>query len=81
MGKVGIAKLFRNGRSQAVRLPREFRFEGDEVRIRRVAQGVLLEPLQPDVRQWFAEMDRFNSEPFMAEGRNQPLTPSREIFE
>ena len=29
------AKLFRNGNSQAVRLPREFRFEGDEVRIRK----------------------------------------------
>jgi antitoxin VapB len=39
MGKSGIAKLFRNGRSQAVRLPREFRFEGDRVRIRRIDQG------------------------------------------
>ena len=32
MGKSGVAKLFRNGRSQAVRLPKEFRFEGDAVR-------------------------------------------------
>jgi antitoxin VapB len=32
------AKLFKNGRSQAVRLPAEFRFEGDEVYIRRVAE-------------------------------------------
>ena len=39
MPKTDIAKLFKNGRSQAVRLPREFRFEGDRVRIRRVAQG------------------------------------------
>ena len=38
------AKLFQNGRSQAVRLPKEFRFEGDEVRIRRVGEGVMLEP-------------------------------------
>ena len=45
MPKTDVAKLFQNGRSQAVRLPREFRFEGDRVRIRRVAQGVLLEPL------------------------------------
>jgi len=37
MAKTGVAKLFRNGRSQAVRLPREFRFEGDRVRIRQVA--------------------------------------------
>jgi antitoxin VapB len=39
------AKLFMNGRSQAVRLPKEFRFEGKEVRIRRHGEGVLLEPV------------------------------------
>ncbi len=38
----GIARLFRNGRSQAVRLPREFRFPGDRVRVRRVGRGVVL---------------------------------------
>ena len=43
------AKLFQNGASQAVRLPREFRFEGTEVRIRRVGQGVLLEPVEPQI--------------------------------
>lgn len=36
------AKLFKNGRSQAVRLPKEFRFEGDEVYVKRVAGGVIL---------------------------------------
>jgi antitoxin VapB len=70
-----IAKLFRNGRSQAVRLPHEFRFDGDRVRIRRVARGVLLEPLVTDTTEWFAELDRDDPEPFMAEGRNQPATP------
>ncbi len=39
------AKLFRNGRSQAVRLPREFRFQGTAVRIRREGDKVILEPL------------------------------------
>ena len=39
------AKLFWNGRSQAVRLPKEFRFEGDEVEIRREGSAVILEPL------------------------------------
>lgn len=39
------AKLFMNGRSQAVRLPKEFRFEGTEVRIRKSGNGVLLEPV------------------------------------
>ena len=81
MAKTGTAKLFRNGRSQAVRLPREFRFEGDEVRIRRVPQGVLLEPIIPDAATWFAELDRLNVEPFMKGGRKQPKTPRRRMFE
>jgi antitoxin VapB len=80
MPKPDIAKLFQNGRSQAVRLPKEFRFEGDRVRIRRVAQGVLLEPLVPDMRQWFEELDKFGSEPFPARARRQPVTPKRKIF-
>ena len=46
MGKAATAKLFRNGRSQAVRLPKDFRFPGDEVRIRREGDAVVLEPLQ-----------------------------------
>ena len=43
---MGTAKLFRNGRSQAVRLPKEFRFEGEEVSIRREGESVILEPLK-----------------------------------
>jgi antitoxin VapB len=39
------AKLFWNGRSQAVRLPKEFRFSGDEVLIRRADDKVILEPV------------------------------------
>jgi antitoxin VapB len=42
------AKVFWTGRSQAVRLPKEFRFEGKEVRIRRHGKGVLLEPIATD---------------------------------
>lgn len=74
------ARLFRNGRSQAVRLPREFRFEGERVRVQRVGRGVLMEPIFADVAEWFAELDRFGPETFMAEGRRQPPTPAREIF-
>ena len=82
MPKTGVAKLFRNGRSQAVRLPQEFRFEGDRVRIRRTDQGVLLEPLISDPGKWFEELDRFDLERFMVKGRrNQPITPRRRIFE
>ena len=42
-----IAKLFINGGSQAVRLPKEFRFEGEEVSVRRLGRGVVLEPVVP----------------------------------
>jgi antitoxin VapB len=80
MAKTRLAKIFRNGRSQAIRLPREFRFEGNCVRIRRIDQGVLLEPVIPNASSWFEELDRFNGEPFMAKRRNQPITPRRGIF-
>jgi len=40
------AKLFPNGRSQAVRLPKDFRFPGDEVSIRREGDAVILEPIK-----------------------------------
>lgn len=43
---MSTAKLFRNGRSQAVRLPKEFRFEGEEVSIRREGDSVVLEPVK-----------------------------------
>jgi len=41
------AKIFQNGRSQAVRLPKAFRFEGTEVKIRKEGEKVILEPLVP----------------------------------
>ncbi|HYR58286.1 MAG TPA: AbrB/MazE/SpoVT family DNA-binding domain-containing protein [Chthoniobacteraceae bacterium] len=44
------AKLFTTGGSQAVRLPKEFRFEGKEVAIRRQGQAVVLEPIKK--RKW-----------------------------
>jgi antitoxin VapB len=80
MPETGIAKLFRNGRSQAVRLPREFRFAGSEVRVRRLADGVLLEPRIADASAWFAELDRVREGHLLTKGRKQPVTPRREIF-
>ncbi len=81
MKKKTVAKLFRNGQSQAVRLPREFRFEGDRVRVRRQGQGVLLEPVISDTSEWFAELDRLRTEPFFVKGMKQPKTPRRAIFD
>jgi antitoxin VapB len=42
------AKIFWSGRSQAVRLPKNFRFPGEEVRIRRHGSAVILEPVAED---------------------------------
>lgn len=42
------AKVFENGRSQAVRLPKAFRFKGKEVKIRKEGDKVILEPLVRD---------------------------------
>ena len=64
------AKLFVNGRSQAVRLPKAFRFEGSEVYIKKVSAGVLLIPKNQSVWDiWEQNLMKYN-EPFMT-GRNQ----------
>ena len=75
-----LAKLFVNGGSQAVRLPLEFRFPGDRVRVTRYGRGVLLEPVTTDVDTWFASLDAFGAEPFMPEGRHQPRPQEREAL-
>jgi antitoxin VapB len=78
------AKLFWNGRSQAVRLPKEFRFEGDRVQVTRMGAGVLLEPLpaaeKESVEEWFARIDALRGDPIFPEGRKQNLAPIREYF-
>jgi len=75
-----FAKLFRNGSSQAVRLPREFRFKGDRVRIRRAGNSVILEPLADDPEAWLAALKSVPSDPDFMKHRNQPKTPKRDIF-
>ena len=58
----GTAKLFMHRRSQAVRLPKAFRFEGDEVRVSRVGAKVILEPIEPppfDVKASSAKLDSY----------------------
>jgi antitoxin VapB len=71
-----------HGRSQAVRLPLAFRVRGDRVRVRRVREGILLEPLNSDLDAWFAELDRFADVPFMEIGRSQPEMPKgKDLFE
>ena len=65
------AKLFINGRSQAVRLPKAYRFKGDEVYIKKVAGGVLLlERNQSIWELWEKNLMKYEV-PFMTD-RNQP---------
>ena len=78
MSDTGIARIFKHGRSQAVRLPKAFRLPGDRVRVRRTERGILLEPLVTDLDTWFAELDRFADVPFMDDGRRQPPMPDEE---
>ena len=77
-----IAKLFRNGNSQAVRLPQEMRFKGDCVRVKKVGATVVLEPVITNVKEWFAEIDKHGAaDAFQGDWRNQPKAPRRKIFE
>jgi len=56
------AKLFTHGGSQAVRLPKEFRFDGGEVRIRKDGDKVILEPVERDWTTFWATMDQLAEE-------------------
>jgi antitoxin VapB len=51
------AKLFMHGGSQAVRLPKAFRFEGTEVSVRRSGEAVILEPVKSDLKGLWARLD------------------------
>lgn len=77
MADRAIARLFQNGRSQAVRLPRAFRFPGDRVRIRRVNRAVVLEPITENLNEWFMEMDSLGTASLLPERREQPTAPPR----
>ena len=77
-----IAKLFTHGRSQAVRLPKEFRFEGTEVRVSKVGERVILEPIGARRAMPWDQIDALGDAPFMPEGREQPAMPAdRVVFD
>ena len=78
------AKLFMHGRSQAVRLPKEFRFKGREVRVSREGNKVILEPMEQepfDVAVWRARLDAMGARDFLPEGvpDEPPLEPDDDI--
>ena len=70
------AKLFAHGGSQAVRLPKAFRFEGDEVSIRREGDAVILEPVRKDFSALWAKLDAsYDPAAPALELAEQPLAP------
>ncbi|MDR1204449.1 MAG: antitoxin [Peptococcaceae bacterium] len=73
------AKLFANGQSQAVRLPKEYRFAGDEVYIQKIGNAVMLFPKE---RAWETFLDGLNgfSHDFMEYGREQGAQEIRDIL-
>ena len=71
------ARLFANGRSQAVRLPKEYQFNGENVYIQKVGEAVILFPVD---REWEVFLHGLNgfSDGFMSEGRFQGVNQERE---
>ncbi len=73
---MSVAKLFTHGGSQAVRLPKEFRFEGTEVHVRRVGNEVVLSAQPPaDLQALLDSLEAF--EPGVWLEREQPAQQSR----
>ena len=75
-----IAKVFRSGNSQAVRLPRDFRLDVSEVEISREGNALILRPKPSEDQPWAslrAAIDRGFSEDFLASGRQQPAAQQR----
>ena len=73
------AKLFENGRSQAVRLPKEYRFNGDEVAINKVGDIVILMPKENKWSAFLNSLELF-SDDLMSDGREQPTVQEREAL-
>lgn len=73
------AKVFENGRSQAVRLPKECRFNTDEVAVNRIGDIVLLMPKTNKWNSFMQAIDMF-SDDFMKDGRDGSLEQERDTL-
>jgi len=71
------AKLFKNGRSQAVRLPKQYTFSGDDVFIQKVGDTVILFPKNRIWETFLHGLNSFSND-FLTEGREQPEMQERE---
>ena len=70
------AKVFKSGNSQAVRIPKEFHLEGQEVEIRRQGRSLILRPRKKSWAALIESLKKF-SDDFMEEGRKQPAAQDR----
>jgi antitoxin VapB len=73
------ARLFQSGRSQAVRLPKDYRFQGSEVAVKHFGNGVLLLPIDDPWQTMEAGLDAF--EPGFVLERDQPEQQQREAIQ
>lgn len=73
------AKLFQNGRSQAVRLPKEYQFKGNDVLIEKYGDAVILVPHD---KRWEVFIEGINgfTDDFLAEGRDQGTDQIRAVL-
>ncbi len=71
------AKVFRSGNSQAVRIPKEFQLEGDEVEIRRKGDVLILRPKSHSWGTLIDSLTKFTSD-FLTDGRRQPPLQKRD---
>jgi antitoxin VapB len=74
------AKVFWSGRSQAIRLPKEFRVKGGEVRLRRRGNGIILEPV-PETWDWLDAIAGTLDEDFVEAVQEQPPSTERPELE
>ncbi len=70
------AKIFRSGNSQAVRIPKEFQMEGEEVEIQKKGNSLVLRPKKKSWASLVESLEKF-TEDFMANGRRQPRIQKR----
>ena len=71
------ASLPQNGAGQAVRLPRESRFSGEQVEVKKIGNNLILYPIPDSWDSLFESLEQFSPD-FMAEGRMQPARPNHQ---
>jgi len=75
-----LAKVFKNGRSQAIRIPKEFRVDSDEVYIEKVGDSLIIKPKYQD--KWdsfFEKIENVDTKDFLLD-RKEPKIQERELF-